>query len=220
MNNADREQLKEFNKKIDSLNKKVNKIDSEITKINNTLLETIKKIPKWYHGIVPSLIIAVIVPLIIVPTYLEIIESRQMDNVYFVLTTDENIILTNEKIDALYNFSILNYNTNRIKNDVTLEMSFNFEDENISVIEYEPIIPYEKCEKTDNTIKYIWDYIPEKVGDSPGRIFLVFNVVRYPKTNGTITITDASEIAPTIIVTLEEYGRRNVITPTGFLWEK
>lgn len=225
MNKRDRELLKEFDEKIDALNKNVINVGEESNKINNSILELKKRIPKWYKSLITSLLVSATVSLsvslVVGPAYFHYLESNQMNNVNFLLTTDGNVYISNVKIDAYYNFSIVNFNTDVITNDVTLQMAFNFENENISVIvEHESSIPYKINETTKNTLKYVWDYIPKKEGNSPGRIFLVFRVIRYPKTNGTLTINNTSRIAPTITVSIENVGIRNVITPPGFLWEK
>ena len=191
MNKDDRKQLKDFDKKIDILNDRLNKIDNKINLIdyNHTKITSVngklnrinvkirkhndkpiklhKKIPRILENIFVSLLTALVIILIFVPMYYDIIESREADKIYYVLTTDEIPVISNEKIVALYNFTVLNFNTEIIDKEVTLRMSFNFEDENISVTEIGHDIHYPEHEITENTIKYVWDYIPEKVGDSP-----------------------------------------------------
>ena len=219
MNKKDREKLTEFSKKIDTVDEKINSLTEKITETNNKLDEMDEKLPGLLESYIRSAFIAIIVAVIFVPMIFGLIQSSEIDNLYFIIESEEDGLITNEYIHLIYNFSVLNYNSNAIKKDVTLNMIFNFENENISVSYYKSNIQTKERVITDNTIKFVWDYIPNNEGTMPGRFYLVFEVYRYPKTGGTITLTPGCGVSPLITVTLEDYGNVNVLKPTGTLWD-
>lgn len=114
--------------------------------------------------------------------------------------------ITSEYMDMGYNFTVLNNNNFNITQNLSFNIIFYLD--NINVTYNASNIPMSEQSITNNSIYFVWDYIPGKINNTPGAIYFTIFVYRIPIEEGTRTISD--ETMPIVRVMLEEFGEIEV----------
>jgi hypothetical protein len=197
MNPKDREQLKEFNEKLDVIQNKLNEIDRTIIKKPNRkdkIIDIGKQVLKDF--IISGIIIGLIFQLWIVPTIDESKEFQMLEGLKFQ-TISASTKLSNESADVVYYFSAFNNNKMRFNRYIKLKIDFGNVNISVKSIEsneedYDVI--------TENSILIIkWNHIPAKTGETGEIISCVINISCQGE------IKNFVPLEPIIII--EDYGK-------------